>query len=350
MTRPTEPAVDLDNMQAVLEWCVASGRPEDAAALTAANLWPWFVTGRAQEALQWLEPPGAPDEALPLDDRLARATAVTWLAFPAMDVTPMSDIDAYIRLAPPDHPAQVPLRFLKAWTLVWSDRDTSRRLLASVRTCRPDDTAYRQESDVIEGWGLLLDDRPAEAALSFSSAVGHQAGHVRAAELCLAMAHHLDGRHDLTTATLAGLDRDYVERRGFFLDLIASLVAVMEAVGREDVATARRTLADLLDETATNYPHIPTAAGFGIQAAAVVAYAAGRPVDAITLLSGSRRHGLHVRFEGATALGRRYLRLSREVVSDEDEQAAAEQGAGMTVDELIGLARQVATDTEASEG
>ena len=84
---------------------------------------------------------------------------------------------------------------------------------------------------------------------------------------------------------------------------------------------------------------MPMAFGFGIQAAAMVAYLAGRPDEAISLLSGSRRHGLHLRFEGASALGRRYLHRSRSRVSKDVAGGAAERGAALTIDQLVELAR-----------
>ena len=103
-------------------------------------------------------------------------------------------------------------------------------------------------------------------------------------------------------------------------------------------------LTELLDTLTHDYAHMPSASGFGIQAAAVVATAAGRPADAITLLTGSRRHGLHRRYEGATALGRAYLHRARRLLSSEEADAAASRGEMITLTDLLALAREVAAD------
>ena len=347
MTPSVDVAVDIDNARRVLEWCVASGRPEAAAALAAANLLPWFVTGRTDEALRWISIPTEFDVTLGLDERLASRVAATWLAFPAMDVNRILAIGAHLELAPPDHPAQAPLLFLKAWGLDWRDHAACRRLLASVRTHRPDDTHWQHGCDRIEGFSLLLDDQPAEATPYFLSAAGRDP--TTNARSCLAIAYHLDGRHDQVTAIVAELNSDDAHHTAYFSALIAELVVVAEAVGGDDLVGAGRALTDLLDQTAVSYPHMPTAYGFGVQAAAMVAYLARRPADAITLLSGSQHHRLHRRFEGAAALGDRYLRQAREMVSAAVARDAAERGAAMTMGGVVELARHVATQALAAE-
>ena len=343
MRSGADAAIDVDNARRVLEWCAASGRPQAAAWAVAANLLPWFVTGRTQEALRWVRIPAPLDEALALDERLACRVAASWLAIAAMDSDGVLAIDAHLALAPPDHPAQVPLMFLKAWTLDRTDREKCRSLLASIRRRRPDDDRWRQQCDAIEGLTLLLDDQPAEATAYFQSAAqGDRTTNARAALLFLAIADHLLGRHDEVTAIVDEVNTELGNNGAYFADLLTGLVVVMEAVGRDDLRTAGRALMNLLDTTASTYPHMPMALGFGIQAAAMVAYLAGRPDDAITLLSGSRRHVLHLRFEGASALGRRYLHRSRSTVSEDVAGRAAERGAAMTIDQLVKLARRVA--------
>ena len=200
MRSGADAAIDVDNARRVLEWCAASGRPEAAAWAVAANLLPWFVTGRTQEALRWVRMPAPLDEALTLDQRLACRVAASWLAIAAMDSDGVLAIDAHLALAPSNHPAQVPLQFLKAWTLDRTDREKCRSLLASIRRQRPDDDRWQRQCDAIEGLTLLLDDQPAEATAYFSQPRKVNARPPRASLLFLAIANHLLGRHDEVTA------------------------------------------------------------------------------------------------------------------------------------------------------
>jgi hypothetical protein len=107
---------------------------------------------------------------------------------------------------------------------------------------------------------------------------------------------------------------------------------------------ARDALHDLLAATAESYAHAPNASGFGLQAAASVAYLAGRPVDAVVLLAGSHHHRLHLRFEGAAALGRAYLRQCRSALPDDIVRSASQRGTAMTVEQFVQLANDLARD------
>jgi predicted ATPase/class 3 adenylate cyclase len=340
-----DPSFDVDNVRGVLEWCVAGGHSEEAAALVSARLSQWFVPGRAREALGWLTIPADLDESLSLDARLAWRTAATWLAFTDIDVDGISAIDRHLQMAPLDHPARGSLLFLKAWTLVWVDRDAFSKLLSSVRASRENDVYWQRQCDLLEGMALLLANRPVEAIDCLSWAVApNDDTETRSARLFLAIAYHLADRHNDVTSIVTGIDRGDTPPSGFFSDLIIALVVVIEAVGRSDRTSARRALRELLDTTDRTYPHLTTASGFGVQAGAVVAHLVGRPEDAVTLLAGSRHHGLHRRYEGATALGRSYLKRTRALLTDDEVSFATQRGTAMTMPELVLLARQIAAD------
>ena len=96
---------------------------------------------------------------------------------------------------------------------------------------------------------------------------------------------HLAGRSQDVTAIVADLDANRLPSGGFFMDLVARLVVVPEAVGREDVLSATRALRGLLAATADCYPHIDHAYGFSVQTAAAVACTMGRCNYALVLLA-----------------------------------------------------------------
>jgi predicted ATPase len=339
-----DPSFDVDNVRGVLEWCHDIGRPEEAAALVSTNLSPWFMTGRAWEALRWLELPANVDGSLTLDDHLALRTAESWLAITTLDVDRMGALDEHLDNTPLDHAARLPLQFLKAWTLVWRDSPAFGELLTTIRGSVASDVRWRRYCDVLQSMAFLLADRPLDAValLSWAGTDADTDAHYTARRL-LAIAYHLAERHDDVTAVVAGLS-DRAVPPNSFSDLITALVIVIESVGRNDQRSARRALRDLLDTTDRNYPHMTTTWGFGLEAAGVVAQLLGRPGDALTLLAGSRHHGLHVRYEGAAALGRRYRQRSRALLSAADATVAAQRGSSMTIPELVHLARDIATD------
>jgi predicted ATPase len=334
---------ELDNLRTALEWCAASGRRDAATVLAAAYGPMWFSTIRGNEGLGWMELPPGVDETLPLDARLAWRTAATWAAFAAFDVERMLAVDDHLRLVPDGHPALCPLLFAKAWTNTFTDRAEARRLLAEVRVAGGHDAWWTVNCDHLEALTWLMDGHIDEAIGLFAHAVelAERSGAPNA-QMSMAIAYHLAGRHEDVTTIVAELELDKAPRDGYWGDLTAGLIVVIEAVGRADLASARRALAELLATTARRYPHVETAAGFGVQAAAMVAYLAGRPEDSLILLAGSRHHRLHLRFEGAFALGRVYLRRCRDAVSDDAAREATNLGESKSIDALLALAARVA--------
>jgi predicted ATPase/class 3 adenylate cyclase len=340
-------AVELDNLRTALDWCAASGRRGAAAGLAAAYGPMWFSTVRGGEGLAWMVLASEVDETLPLDARLAWRTASTWAAFAAFDVERQRAVHDHLRLVPDGHPAFCPLLFVKAWTKTSTDRPEARRLLAGVRAAAGHDASWTANCDHLEALTWLIDGHIDEAIALLGHAVElNERSGVSQARMYMALALHLAGRHDDVTSVVAELHLDKAPRGGYWGDLTAGVIAVIEAVGRSDLLAARGALAELLTTTARRYPHVETAAGFGVQAAAIVAWLAGRPDESLTLLAGSRRHRLHLRFEGTNALGRVYLGRCRAAVTTLIASEATKRGEAMSIDALVALATRIAAGVD----
>jgi len=334
---------ELDNLRTALVWCAASGRRDAAAVLAAAYGPMWFVTVRGTEGLAWLVLTSEDDETLPLDARLAWRTAATWAAAAAFDFERMLAVEDHLRLVPDGHPALCPLLFAKAWTHTFTDRAEARRLLAEVRVAAGDDAWWTANCDHLEALTWLMDGHLGTAIelLAHVVELADRFG-VPNALTSMAIAFHLAERNDDVTSVVAQLKLDNAPQGGYWGDLTTGLIVVIEAVGREDLASACRALSQLLATTSRRYPHVETAAGFGVQAAAIVAYLAGQLEHSLTLLAGSRRHRLHLRFEGAYALGRVYLRRCRDEVAEDAAGEATRIGESMSIDALLALATRIA--------
>ena len=344
------PAADASfavaNLRGVLSWCAARERPQDAAVLVAADLSPWFMTSRAAEAIVWLN--SADEERLSPDERIALPTALTWLAFTTLDLERVRQLDDLMRATPAGHAALLPLRFLAAWRLNRSDLDAFLAAMDIPRSTPGADESWQQHCDLIEAMALLLAGRPADAVRILSWARNIIDSHNRNNIAALALAQHLNGNHAEVTRLVRELDEIPATTTFTFSDLIGGLVTVAEAVGRHDLHAACTTLGHLLDTTDHEYPHLVTAWGFGVQAAAVVAYFADRPSDAVTLLAASRHHRLHYRYEAAEALGRAYDELAKAELGYEATADAQHRGRAMSISDLIALARTVAGDDDSS--
>jgi predicted ATPase/class 3 adenylate cyclase len=342
---PSDISFGVANLRGVLSWCAARGRPDQAAALVAADLSPWFMTSRAAEGSRWLN--AGLQEARSTDDHLAFTTAATWLAFTTFDRR-LSEIDDVLRITPEDHPAQLPLRFLAAWRIIRGDYSRLRDVLDTVRS-HPDATErWQQLCDLLDAIGLLLAGRPADAVdvLSWVTTVSIETRNFVATVI---LAEHLAGLHADASRLMHLLNELPPAPTTTFSDLIRGLAAVAEAVGRTDQSDARQALQQLLETIDREYPHLRTTYGFGLQAAAVVAHITDRPEDVITLLAGSERHGLHYRYEGAEALGRAYGERAAARLGPETTAAARERGRAMSIDALVALARSVADDSHRRE-
>ena len=255
------------------------------------------------EAIVWLN--SADEERLSPDERIALPTALTWLAFTTLDLERVRQLDDLMRATPAGHATLLPLRFLAAWRLNRSDLDAFIRRDGHCAVDAWRRQEWQQHCDLIEAMALLLAGRPADAVrkiLSWARNIidSHNRNNIAA----LALAQHLNGNHAEVTRLVRELDEIPATTTITFSDLIGGLVTVAEAVGRTHLHAACTALGHLLDTTDHEYPHLVTAWGFGVQAAAVVAYFADRPSDAVTLLAASRHHRLHYRYEAAEALGR----------------------------------------------
>jgi hypothetical protein len=197
---------------------------------------------------------------------------------------------------------------------------------------------------MLDGLMWLLDgELPAAIELLARAADRAKGPGASDAHLNLALACHLAGRHQDVTDIVTEFELDRRTPAGYWGDLVGQLILVLDAVGRRNLATARQALAQLMTTTAERYAQVKSAYGFGVQAAAAVAYLAERPADALTILAASRRHRLDIRYEGGLALGRAYAARSRAAMSDTDIAAAATtRGEAMTLDALIALANDTA--------
>ena len=126
------------------------------------------------------------------------------------------------------------------------------------------------------------------------------------------------------------------------MDLVARLVVVPEAVGREDVLSATRALRWLLAATADCYPHIDHAYGFSVQTAAAVACTMGRCNDALMLLAWQSSP------PAAPAVRRRHCHRARLPPAMQSEgaghvvQQTHQRGITMSLEQLVELATDIA--------
>jgi hypothetical protein len=158
----------------------------------------------------------------------------------------------------------------------------------------------------------------------------------------LAVALHLAGRHDDVTEIVAKLELHRRSPGGFWGDLVGELILVLDAVGHGELAAARQALTQLMTTTARRYAHVKWAYGFGVQAAALVAELADRPEDALTILTGSHRHHLDLRYEGGTALGRVCEARCRDALPEPVAAELTKRGETMSLDTLVEVANRTA--------
>jgi hypothetical protein len=233
--------------------------------------------------------------------------------------------------------------------MIRGELSTFRNAIATVRSTPGADRRWQQLCDLLEGVALLLAGRPSDAVDVLSWAAATVSNETRNFVAVIMLAEHLTGNHGEVTRLMRMLDDLPPAPTATFSDLIGGLGAVTEAVGRHDVPASRKALQNLLDTTDREYPHLVTAYGFGLQAAAVVAHLTDRPEDAVTLLAGSEHHGLHYRYEGAEALGRAYGERSVAHLTRRMTTAAQARGRHMSIASLLSLARSIANDVQASE-
>ena len=334
---------ELDNLRGAFRWCASAGLSEAAAALAAAYGPMWFTTVRGNEALTWLVLDRAIDERLDLDARLAWRTAATYAAISVLDVAQLHETDERLRLVPPGHPAECPLRFAKVWMHIQTDRPRLRRELATVRDVAAGDPCWLANCDLLDGLTWVMDGRFPEAIEILQRAVARSGGLGSSnLQLNLAVALHLAGRHGDVGAIVADLDLARHAPTGFWGDAVGTLILVLDAVGREDLPAARQALGEILTITARRYARIKFAEGFAVVAGGIVAATAGHPEDALVIFATNRRLGLHVRYEGGGALADTYeARCLAEVTSQVAEQAAR-RAQDLTLDALVDMIREVA--------
>jgi predicted ATPase/class 3 adenylate cyclase len=338
---PEDVSFGIDNVRGVLEWCAARGRPDDAVVLVASCLSLWFMSGRPVEASRWLDQGGRDDG--PEEVRLAVIVARSWMAISAVDIPTIVGIRELLATVPDGHPAARPLQFLRAWTSFERGVTTLDRLMGPARGGADEDGHWSRMCHFLRGITLAVERRYSEAVIELEQATSGGGVDAQYALVNLAMADHLDGRHEAVAAVRRDLERSAVPVAAFS-DLHPDMVAITDHIGRHEVALARRHLSALLDVSERNYAHVPLIDGFAVELAAVIAAVGGQPEDAVTLLAGSRHHGLHRRFEAARALGDHYDGVASAELTAEEVAVARARGVEMTVDELVRLTRCIADD------
>jgi predicted ATPase/class 3 adenylate cyclase len=336
---PEDVSFGIDNVRGVLEWCVACGRPDDARMLVASSLSLWFMIGRAVEAGRWLDQASGPDG--PDEIRLAAIVARSWMAISEIDIPKILGIRTLRATVPDDHPAARSLQFLIAWTAIDRGVTTFDRMMGPARVGIDEDGHWLRMCQLLRGITLMVERRHGEAIdelIRVAAAGGADAHYVTPN---LAAAEHLAGRHHDVTALRRDLEEVTFPVTSFS-DLTLDIVAIADHIGRHEVPLARRHLRSLLDDVERNYTHVPLVAGFGVELAGVIAAVGGQPEVAVTLLAGSRYHRLHLRFEGARALGDHYLDVAAAGLAAEAVATAWALGEQMTVGELVALSHRVA--------
>jgi predicted ATPase len=333
-----EGVLDSDSLRGLLAWSVRHNPPR-AAAVVAADLRPWFTPAHAAEAMDYLQLDDRAEWAMTLDERLAIRVARTWLAVALLDLQEMTALHEHVQLTPTGHPAYRALRFVQAWLAVTRDRRALPALVADVRAASRTDPIWTLQATLLEGMAALLDRQHANAISAFRSALDADDNTDSPyPQLFLALAYHAAGEHDRMSLLAQTIDIHH--RDAFLADLIAEYVLVLEAIGRGDREAMRTALQSVFHLAEHSYPHVHSAIGMPIQASAAVAHANGQHADCITLVAGTRRRRLHVRFEGAAAISALYRDRSRQQLSQSRHQQAATLGAELSLNELVALAKR----------
>jgi hypothetical protein len=270
--------------------------------------------------------------------------AKSWLAFTVHDVAGILAVRQIRRGLPDGHPAGRPLEFLSAWTTVEQGVERADRAIGPLLESCADDARWLRMSRFIRGVALLLEQRYREAIDEMRWTAVDDGPDAHYARPMLAIACHLDGRLDDVSA-LRGAIEASPWPPAQFSDLSATVVAIADHVGRQELPQARTQLGVLIERIDSDYAAVPIISGFIVEMGAVVAEVSGQPNDAVALHAGSRHLGIFRRFEGARALGDHYAELASHQLTPGALADARARGIAMTVTQLTDHVRQLASHT-----
>jgi predicted ATPase/DNA-binding SARP family transcriptional activator len=335
-------ALELDNLRRSLQWSLAQHRIELVVRLASMAGPIWFLTTRVAEGMDWLRRGQTIDATLPLDDRIAWRTAMSWCGIAAFDRSALDFAEAGIALAPPGHPARPAMLCAKGWTLIHIDPGRARPVLHQVcSAANRNGSIWMANCDFLEGISWLLELDLERAGRHFQAALSVPDGmDPTYPALFLATVLHLQGHHRAVSLLVQTI-RQPANQPRFFVDIAVPFVHVLEAIGSADLAASRRALAVLILTTRDHYPHMQSAWGVAFQAAGVLASSTGDHATAVRLFAGTRHHQLHRRIEAAVAAGRIYLLRSRDALDETTANRARLEGERSTVDELTSLAEHL---------
>jgi hypothetical protein len=217
------------------------------------------------------------------------------------------------------------------------------RFAAVRKSGRHDPEVWHTNADYLEGLSCLRHGRFREAlGLLRSAATNGRGIHPIYPELSAVICLHFLGQHDDAEALMSVVRRRAEHQSWYFLDLSVPFVEVLLAAAEDRSERMRSQLGTIIARTRERYPHLPSAWGFALQAAVVVASASGENTTAAALFAGSASLGFHRRYDGAYLSGRVYGMRARDALEEKELALATERGRGMTLEELTFLAEQVA--------